>query len=77
MWVSDCVRAVEDPHGERHERLSPGNRGHRLGGGLEEQRTRGGERSHGRSNRRPCDSRLCMEEGLEVEGPGSWQPIRR
>jgi hypothetical protein len=89
-WTPDCQRAGGGPSesatafawsktrvGERQERLSSGNRGQRSGGYLEEQQTRRGERSWARSNRRPCDSRLCAEKSLEVEVLGSWQPIRR
>jgi hypothetical protein len=76
-WFSVGVRAVKDPSDERHERLDLSNRGQRSGSHLEEQKTRRGERSQVRSNRRSCDSRLCMEKRLEVEGHGPWQPIRR
>jgi hypothetical protein len=77
VGVIDRVRAVEGPGGKRQERWSPGNRRLRPGGYLEEHRTRGGERSQVRSNRRACGTRLCTEQRLEVEEPGSWQPIRR
>jgi hypothetical protein len=75
--ASGCVRVVKDLSGERHERLFLGNREQRSGKHLEEQQTRGGERSRARFNRRPCDSRLCMEKSLVVEELGARRPIRR
>jgi hypothetical protein len=77
VHVRDSDLAVQGAYGERHERSCLGNQARWSGKHLEEQQTRRGERSRVRSNRRARDSRLCMDEGLEVEVSGPWQPIRR
>lgn len=53
------------------------SREQRSGDHLEEHKTRRGERSLARLNHRTSDSRLYVEQSLEVEGLGLRPSIRR